>query len=668
MEFVSKGKEEIIFALDIGTRTVIGLLATVEENRLTVLAEEVREQPGRAMLDGQIHDIPRVAAVVNEIKNALEDKLSFSLTKVAVAAAGRALHTEKVVVEQEIDYDREIDNVVLRGLEMEALREAHRRLDEHQEMQGKYYCVGHSISGYSLDGYPLVNLVGHRGRVAGCEVIATFLPVSVVNGLYAVLERAGLEPLNLTLEPIAAIDVAIPENLRLLNLALVDMGAGTSDLAIAKDGTVVAYGMVPIAGDEITEALVEGCLVDFDTAEQIKRRLDAGEDIHYTDILGLEHKASYQEIMEIIDPVLEKTAGVVADNLLQLNGGRPPRSVFCVGGGCRVPTFTERLARRLELPPERVALRDRGNLRDVIFNQQNGAVCTGPEGVTVAGIALVAAKRMGFDFMAIMVNGKEYRLFNTRELNVSHALGLIQFNPRHLIAKNGKDLHFFLNGKQQVVFGELGKPAEIQLNGRPASLQSPVRDGDEIFVNKARNGRDARATVGDYLPRETLEISINGRVERLSPLCFVNGEIASAEREIKPGDKITVQTITTVYDLIKSRGLSPGEVEIQVNGVPVGTEYVFKNGDQLELLVKDNKGVDGRKEDSGAGTSVLVNGREVRLQKESPIFVDLFRYVDVERERVQGKLVLKLNGKRASYTDPLQEGDEVEIYWDAGDI
>ncbi len=51
----------------------------------------------------------------------------------------------------------------------------------------------------------------------------------------------------MTLEPIAAINVAIPEAFRMLNIALVDVGAGTSDISITRDGSIIAYGMIPFA-------------------------------------------------------------------------------------------------------------------------------------------------------------------------------------------------------------------------------------------------------------------------------------------------------------------------------------------------------------------------------------------------------------------------------------
>ena len=96
----------------------------------------------------------------------------------------------------------------------------------------------------------------------------------------------------LTLEPIAAINVLIPPSMRRLNVALVDIGAGTSDIAMTDAGTVIAYGMVPIAGDEITEAISDQLLLDFPFAEKAKRELINQNVITVTDILGFETEIS----------------------------------------------------------------------------------------------------------------------------------------------------------------------------------------------------------------------------------------------------------------------------------------------------------------------------------------------------------------------------------------
>jgi cell division ATPase FtsA len=59
----------------------------------------------------------------------------------------------------------------------------------------------------------------------------------------------------------------------MLNLAMVDIGAGTSDIAISRNGSISAYAMVSMAGDEVTDEIAQHFLLDFQSAEGVKRKL-----------------------------------------------------------------------------------------------------------------------------------------------------------------------------------------------------------------------------------------------------------------------------------------------------------------------------------------------------------------------------------------------------------
>ncbi|SDH72946.1 cell division FtsA domain-containing protein [Alteribacillus bidgolensis] len=86
--------------------------------------------------------------------------------------------------------------------------------------------------------------------------------------------------------------------MRRLNIALVDIGAGTSDIAITDLGTVTAYGMVPVAGVEVTESLSDHFLLDFPDAEIVKKELTTEKEINIIDILGMETTNSYEEVLQ----------------------------------------------------------------------------------------------------------------------------------------------------------------------------------------------------------------------------------------------------------------------------------------------------------------------------------------------------------------------------------
>lgn len=660
---------ENIFGLDIGTRTVIGLVGKKEGDKFCLIAQEMVEHAGRAMYDGQIHDVPQVAEAVKKVKAGLEKKVGYRLDEVAIAAAGRSLKTVRCFAEQKVNEYVEINEQIVHGLELIAVHKAQEELTQGLNAQERFYYVGHSVVSFYLDNFPIKNLIGHRAKVTGVEVLATFLPASVVDSLFSVLSRASLQPVNLTLEPIAAADAAIPQAFRLLNLALVDIGAGTSDIAITRDGAIVAYGMVPSAGDEISEAIVESCLVDFVTAEQIKRQMGEAGEIAYTDILGNSNSITSEKLTEILSPVLDRLAGEIAGSILDLNGNEPPKSVFCIGGGVQVPTLTDRIAGCLNIGYQRVGIRNRNMLQSLSCPADDEF--KGPEGITVIGIATLALKKAGYTFINIKVNGRECRIFNLSGLTVSHCLNYIDFNPRLLIARPGKDLQFILNGRREVVLGELPKQAAIFLNGKQANLQTQVNNGDEIIFEAAQTGKDATAFIRDYMsPELIVNFTLDGKQISLNPLCTLNDLNVGTEAEIKSNDRLTMDCNYTLEKVAGMPGISIDIAEIYVNGTRVDKDYLVREGDRLEtkpFVEINNKAPEGQHmEHTPSGLKVKVNGKPVVLQGvQRPIFVDALNFINFNLSERIKNLDLKLNGEKARYTDPLKDGDEIVIKWES---
>ncbi|KJR96173.1 MAG: hypothetical protein VR68_15295 [Peptococcaceae bacterium BRH_c4a] len=662
-------EENTIFALDIGTRSVIGIVVGVEGTRLKILAQSVTEHESRAVFDGQIHDIFKVTQAVKKVKTDLEQKLGLKLDKVAIAAAGRSLKTRFAHVEQEIGEDIEIDNMICRGLEIDAVKEAHLKLREEtcDSQEEEFFCVGYSVVNYYLNNFTITNLINHFGKKIGVDVLATFLPNSVVNSLYAVLGRLNLEPVSLTLEPIAASSAIIPETYRLLNIALLDIGAGTSDIAITRDGSIVAYGMVPMAGDEVTEAISQGYLVDFNTAEFIKREIWKGQDITFQDIMGIETTISCAGALEMLGSILESLTDRITDEVLKLNGNKSPKSVFCVGGGGQVPTFTERIAAKLGLSPERVGLRGRKFIPDLLADESE---ISGPEGVTVVGIAKVALENAGHNFITININNKDYRLFHSRELTVFDALGLIEYNLGDLVAKNGKDLRFLLNGERKVIFGGLCKPAEVYINDDPATLKTALCEGNRIIIERTVRGEDARAFLRDFTgDYPSITLYIDGRPEVFEAQCFINGRKVSLDQEITDGDRVEIRALNNISALAEFSGIDLPFHDVFVNGQKVLGDQRLNGGDRVEFR-RNNASFPGApfpgapSRTAGNRIQVNVNKKNIVLDdKSSYIFVDIFNHIDLSGAVSGGKIKLLLNGREAKYTDPINDGDVIEVGW-----
>ncbi|MBQ8633802.1 MAG: pilus assembly protein PilM, partial [Lachnospiraceae bacterium] len=398
--------EQLVFGLDIGTRSIVGTVGYKQSlNDFTVVAQAIKMHDTRAMMDGQIHDINKVAETIEQVKRSLEKQTGKKLEEVCIAAAGRVLKTVTVHVETDFPQEVTVNTEMIRALELLGVENAYQQIKtEAKDDDTNYYCVAYTVIKYYLNDFTITNLEDHKANKIGADVLATFLPDEVIGGLYTAVEKAGLRVANLTLEPIAAIQVAIPEKFRLLNIALVDVGAGTSDISITKEGSIIAYGMIPMAGDALTEHLTGAHLVDFATAEKIK--LDSNtkkKSISYKDIMGLSQKTTPAEVREELVPVVEHMTKQVAEKIKELNGGKPVSAVFIVGGGGKIAGYTESLAAHLGIPKERVALRGEEVLGFVRFLQEG--IKKDPTLVTPIGICLNYYENKN-NFIFVTVNGE----------------------------------------------------------------------------------------------------------------------------------------------------------------------------------------------------------------------------------------------------------------------
>ena len=361
-----------VFGLDIGTRNVVGTVGyRTEDDKFIVAAQCVRQHETRAMLDGQIHDIGKVGRIIGQVKAELEAQLNEPLSDVCIAAAGRVLKTVTTHVEYEYAEESIVTGEDIHTLDLLGIEKAQDILKEANDTQYKFYCVGYSVVKYFLNDEVFISLEDHKATKIGEDIIVTFLPEDVVDGLYSAVGQAGLTVANMTLEPIAAINVAIPENYRMLNIALVDVGAGTSDISVTKEGSIIAYGMIPYAGDELTELIVQHFLVDFKTAEAMKLASTTENEVTYEDIMSISHTIPSKEIWDLVEPTVDKITSEVAAKIMELNGDKTVSACFVVGGGGKIHGFTQMLAKRLDLPEERVALRGEEVLKEVVFEQED---------------------------------------------------------------------------------------------------------------------------------------------------------------------------------------------------------------------------------------------------------------------------------------------------------
>ena len=569
--------EQLVFGLDIGTRNVVGTVGYKEStNKFVVVAQTMMEHETRAMMDGQIHDIGMVAQAISRIHKKLEQMTDRRLKDVCIAAAGRVLKTVEASALIEFSSETVVDSENIYTLEMMGVENAYEILrKEKQSDDIRFYCVGYSVKHYYQNDYAITNLEGHKCNSIKCELIATFLPDEVVDGLYAAVEKAGLYVANLTLEPIAAINVAIPENFRLLNIALVDVGAGTSDISITKDGSIVAYGMIPFAGDEVTECLARYYLTDFNEADSIKCQSTTKDKVEFKDIMGISHEVTPEEITEVVSETVTNITKNVAEKIKELNGGKPVSAVFVVGGGGKITGFTDSLAQYLGIQKERVALRGSEVMGNIKFMQQDIEVDSLL--VTPVGICLNFYEQRN-NFIFVTVNGERIKLYDNSRLTITDAAMQLGFPNDDLFPKRGKSLVYYVNGEKRMARGERGESAKITLNGNIASISNEIVQNDKIEIIPSTAGAAASVSVGSIPELKSgMKFIFNGKELRCPRFVLADGQFVSEYYEIKDEEHIEILDFYTLKQILEFMDI-----------IHVGKVYVNNIAADMDTKVYDN--------------------------------------------------------------------------------
>lgn len=690
MEALSKYPQPLVFGLDIGTRSIVGTVGYQDVTGFHVVAQAVKLHETRAMIDGQIHDIAQVADSIRSVKNELELQLERPLHEVSIAAAGRVLKTAVGYGEYEFHDQTVVNLEYIHSLEMLGVERAYEQLLQEIGTEDKFFCVGYTVIKYYLNGYEISNLEGHKAYKIAGDILATFLPEEVVDGLYAAVEQAGLVVSNLTLEPIAAMNVAIPHSYRLLNICLVDVGAGTSDICVTKDGSIIGYGMIPSAGDEITELLIKEYLVDFETAEKIKMVSPKRKSLTYKDIMGISHKITPAEIYAKTEGVVKEITRSIAEKIQKLNGGKPVSAVFVVGGGGKMPGFTEALAGWLKLPKERVALRGEEVMQNIHMHVPN--VKKDPLLVTPIGICLNYYDQKNH-FIFVLVNDVRVRLYNNNHLTVFDAAMQLGLKNDAIFPKRGADLNYTLNGKSRFARGVQGEAAVILVNGREASINTQIEANDRIEINPSTTGEDAGLTLSQIPEfQKTIEFQVNGRKVACPKFASVNAVLQSEYYQIQEGDTIEILNYYTLAQLLRFLDITPEGIVTVNHEEATEDTRVYENFSvdwSTHLRYKDLKEADIEKTVEKQETvapqteseetdvtvepekkpvqsiTVLANQKSYTLTgKDKYVFVEIFDAMNFDTSKVQGtELVMQLNDRKAEPFDELHNGDVISIYW-----
>lgn len=343
-------------ALDIGTEFAKALVFEIDSTGHGTVRGVGRKRQGLAhMQSGTVADI---AAVVDNCSVALqeaEEMAGFRPTQVVIGIAGELVKGFTTSHEQE---RRKPDQPISEGelqhlidaVQREALREAERAITWETGLPNVDVRLVHAaVTAASIDGYPVTNPVGFQGRHVRISIFNAFAPLVHLGALQSVASQLDLELLEIVAEPYAVARVLASDAVRQAGALFIDVGGGTTDVALVRSGGIEGTRMFALGGRAFTKSIADRLDLPFPRAEALK--IDYARGIEVPD----------RETVRLIiaDDVAVWAAGVELV-LEELAGGELlPGRIYLCGGGSRLPEIRSSLAaesfwRRLPFarPPE----------------------------------------------------------------------------------------------------------------------------------------------------------------------------------------------------------------------------------------------------------------------------------------------------------------------------
>src|SRR3954466_14921405 len=336
-----EGAPSACTALDVGTEFAKALVFEIDEHGRGTVSGVGRKRQGLShMQSGTVADI---AAVVDNCSVALqeaEEMAGFRPTQVVIGIAGELVkgftttHSQERKKADQPITDAELQRLI-DGVRRESLRQAERSITWETGLPHVDVRLVHAaVTGASIDGYALTNPVGFQGPHVQIGIFNAFAPLVHLGALQSVASQLDLELLEIVAEPYAVARVLGNDQIRQTGALFVDVGGGTTDVALVRQGGIVGTRMFALGGRAFTKSIADRLDLPFPRAEALK--------VDYAPGLDGEHK---EDIANIIGEDVRVWAAGVELVMEELSGGDLlPGRIFVCGGGSRLPEIREALA------------------------------------------------------------------------------------------------------------------------------------------------------------------------------------------------------------------------------------------------------------------------------------------------------------------------------------
>ena len=339
--------KELITAIDVGTTKIAAIIATPAQGGLQVLGYGVTHSKG-------LHKglVVNISEARESIKNAVKRAEQVSGQKVESAYVGvtgrniNSVNKKGAVTISRNDHLVRTDDLkrVLQSARTFTVPQDHKLLHVIPRQ-------------YSIDGQGGVKQpVGMHGSRLDVETHVITAAVASIQNLVKSVRGAGIDIDDLVLEPLASAEAVLRDDEKDQGIALADIGGGTTDIAIFKEGSIWHTAVVPVAGYQITRDIAIGLGIPFDTAEQLKKKYgtvkpigDGASDTSVslnTNGFGV----SYQDLTDIVKARAEEIIKLIALELPTNADKEIPGGLVLTGGCSNLTGFAPMAEEMLGIP------------------------------------------------------------------------------------------------------------------------------------------------------------------------------------------------------------------------------------------------------------------------------------------------------------------------------
>lgn len=331
--------DDYITALDVGTEFVKALIAKIDGESLEIVGVGRARQSLSDMHSGAIADISGVVLNCEEALSEAEDQAGLQAKRVIIGIAGELVKgVTNTIRYRRPQPDRPLDNAEMEFIIEKVQERAQTKAQKHIALETgnedvEVKLVNSALVSIHIDGYKVSNPIGFQGRDVAVQIYTAFAPMVHIGALERVAEELSLELLAVAAEPFAVSRSVIGSDASSnFTAILVDVGGGTTDIAVVNDGGVEGTKMFGIGGRSLTRTIASELNISYDDAEKLKVNID-NDRIKPT---------VAKDVNEAIDKTLEVWISGVELALSEFDSvDHLPNRILLCGGGASLKKLVE---------------------------------------------------------------------------------------------------------------------------------------------------------------------------------------------------------------------------------------------------------------------------------------------------------------------------------------